>query len=53
MTWYSKYLSIFEKPLEEISENTIKEIQYKLKLQKQDNPLVSVVAIAHNEEKRI
>jgi glycosyltransferase involved in cell wall biosynthesis len=53
MTWYSKYLSIFEKSLKEISENTIKEIQHKLKLQKQDYPLVSVVAIAHNEEKRI
>jgi len=53
MPWYKKYLSIFEKSLEEISENTIKEIQQKLLLQKQDNPLVSVVAIAHNEEKRI
>jgi Glycosyltransferases involved in cell wall biogenesis len=53
MTWYKKYLSIFEKSLEEIPENTIKEIQHKLVLQKQDNPLVSVVAIAHNEEKRI
>ena len=53
MTWYSKYLSIFEKSLEEIPENTIIEIQHKLKLQKQDNPLVSVVVIAHNEEKRI
>jgi len=53
MSWYTKYLSIFEKSLEEIPKNTIKQIQHKLILQKQDNPLVSVVAIAHNEEKRI
>jgi len=53
MNWHSKYLSIFEKPLDEIPEVTIKDLRNKLKLKEQDNPLVSVVAIAHNEEKRI
>ncbi len=53
MSWYSNYLSIFEKPLDEIPEATIKEIQYKLKLKEHDNPLVSVIAIAHNEENHI
>ena len=53
MTWYKKYLLIYEKLLEEIPENTIKEIQDKLHLKRQDKPFVSVAAIAHNEEKRI
>jgi glycosyltransferase involved in cell wall biosynthesis len=53
MTWYSKYLAIFEKPMEEIPENTIKEIQRKLEIKKHEKPLVSVVVIAHNEEKHI
>jgi Glycosyltransferases involved in cell wall biogenesis len=53
MSWYKKYLSAYEKLLEEIPENAVKEIQHKLDLQKHENPLVSVVAIAHNEEKRI
>lgn len=53
MTWYSKYLSIFENPLKEVPKEIIKEIQYKLKQKANENPLVSVVAIAHNEEKHI
>jgi len=53
MNWYLNYLSIFGKSLEEIPEKTIKEIKCKLQLGKQDEPLVSVVAIAHNEEKHI
>lgn len=53
MSWSSKYISIFEKPLEKIPQETIKELRNKLKSKEQDNPLVSVVAIAHNEEKHI
>lgn len=53
MIWHSKYLSIFEKPLEEVPKEIIRDIQYKLKQKDNDNPLVSVVAIAHNEEKHI
>lgn len=53
MIWPSKYISIFEKALEEIPESIIKQIKNKIKLKEQDNPLVSVVAIAHNEEKHI
>lgn len=50
---YSKYLSIFEKTLEEIPSDAIKEIQNKIRQKECDTPLVSVVAIAHNEEKHI
>jgi glycosyltransferase involved in cell wall biosynthesis len=53
MLWHKKYISIFEKSLEEIPENTIKEIRHQLEVKKHENPLISVVAIAHNEEKRI
>lgn len=53
MAWYSKYLSVYEKPFSEAPEETISEISLKLKRLNCDNPLVSVVVIAHNEEKRL
>lgn len=53
MSWYSKYLSIYEKPLNELPETSLKEIQYKLKALECGEPLVSVVLIAHNEETRL
>lgn len=53
MTWYSNYLTIFEKSLKEVPKEIIRDIQYKLKQKDNENPLVSVVAIAHNEEKHI
>lgn len=53
MTWYKKYLSIYEKPFSEVPKETISEIQSKLKKLECNNPLVSVVVIAHNEEKRL
>lgn len=53
MGWYSKYLSVFEKPFDEIKEPLIKEIKEKLNQQQSDSPLASVVVIAHNEETRL
>jgi len=53
MSWYSKYLSIYNVPLNKVSGTTIKEIQYKLKALESANPLVSIVLIAHNEETRL
>lgn len=53
MSWYSKYISVFEKPLIDIPENIILEIKDKLYSMNSGNPLVSVIAIAHNEETRI
>ena len=53
MSWYSKYLSVYEKPFSETPNETILEIRSKLKKLECDNPLVSVVVIAHNEEKRL
>lgn len=53
MKWHTKYLSVFEKPFDEVSQDSIKEIKNKIKLMNSENPIVSVVLIAHNEEKRI
>ncbi|BEG98798.1 glycosyltransferase family 2 protein [Bacteroides sedimenti] len=50
---YSKYLAIFERSMEKVPVDIIKEIQLKLKQETQEEPLVSVVVIAHNEEKHI
>ena len=53
MSWCKKYLSVYEKPFSDASKETISEIRSKLKILECDNPLVSVVVIAHNEEKRL
>jgi glycosyltransferase involved in cell wall biosynthesis len=53
MSWYKKYLSIYEQPLDSISLNTILEISKKLKAKQSSHPLVSIVLIAHNEESHI
>lgn len=53
MNWYSKYISVYEKPLDDVPLNIIQEVKEKLKSKKSLNPLVSVIAIAHNEETRL
>jgi glycosyltransferase involved in cell wall biosynthesis len=51
--WYDKYLSIYGKSPDEISESIFKEIKEKLAEKQSKNPLVSVVVIAYNEERRL
>lgn len=53
MKWYTKYLSTYEKPFTQVPSQVINQVKEKIKQIKNDAPLVSVVAIAHNEEKRI
>lgn len=53
MNWYSKYLEIFETAPTTVSENTKKEIRYKLSGFQNRQPIVSVVMIAHNEEQHL
>lgn len=54
MKWYHKYLAAFEQPYESIPRETKEEIKNKLKYySKKEKPLVSIVAIAHNEESHI
>lgn len=51
--WYDKYLSIYGKSINEIPEDLIGEIKNKLARLQSSEPLVSVVVIAYNEEKRL
>lgn len=53
MSWYSKYTAFFEKPFNHVPQNIIQEVRDKLKAKESDKPLVSVIAIAHNEEDRL
>ena len=51
--WYDKYLSIYGKSFVEIPASTLDEIKGKLARQQSEDPLVSVVVIAYNEERRL
>jgi len=53
MTWYSKYLSVFEKKFDLAPASVIEEVRQKLKKTECDHPIASVVVIAHNEETRL
>ena len=53
MTWYKKYLSVYEQPLQEAPQEIIREIKTKIEKLQSDTPLVSVVIIAYNEEKHL
>lgn len=53
MSWYSNYMTIFEKPLSEISEDIIQKIRVQIISKQSETPLVSVILIAHNEEKHM
>jgi Glycosyltransferases, probably involved in cell wall biogenesis len=53
MSWYSKYLTVFEKPFESVPKEVISEVEYKLSQQQSPSPLASVVVIAYNEDKRL
>ena len=51
--WYDKYLSIYGKPFDEVSDKVLDEIKSKLGAQQSKDPLVSIVVIAYNEERRL
>ena len=51
--WYDKYLSIYGKPFDEVSDNVLDEIKSKLGAQQSKDPLISIVVIAYNEERRL
>jgi glycosyltransferase involved in cell wall biosynthesis len=53
MSWYKKYLPVFEKPFKEVPQATIDEIKEKMKGFQSQDPLATIVVIAHNEEKRL
>lgn len=51
--WYDKYLSIYGKPFDQVSDTILDEINTKLAVQQSREPLVSIVVIAYNEEQRL
>lgn len=51
--WYNKYLSIYGKSLDEIPKAVLDEIKSNLDKKQSQDPIVSVVVIAYNEEKRL
>lgn len=53
MSWYSKYLSVYDKPMESIPDNVITETRDRLAAFQSDEPLASIVVIAYNEEKHL
>ena len=53
MAWYNKYLTIYGKEFSEISQEIISDIRGKLGEIQNNSPLVSIVVIAYNEERRL
>lgn len=51
--WYDKYLSIYGKPFDEVPDNILDEIQSKLGILQSEDPFISIVVIAYNEERRL
>ena len=51
--WYEKYLSIYGKSPDEIPVQVISEIKENLARKQSEDPLISVVVIAYNEECRL
>lgn len=53
MEWYEKFLSIYEHPFSDVPQNIINETHDRLAALQSDNPLVSIVIVAYNEERRL
>ncbi len=53
MAWYDKYFSIYEKSFNEVPQEIVNEIRTKLALHQSQEPLVSIVVCAYNEETRL
>ncbi len=51
--WYEKYLSVYGKPMKEIPDEVFHTINQNLKNKQSNEPLVSIVVIAYNEERRL
>lgn len=51
--WYHKYLSVYGKSFDDIPDSLFDQIKTQLAEKQSDDPLVSVVVIAYNEEKRL
>ena len=53
MAWYDQYLSIYGKPFGEVQDSVVSSIRENLSRLQSEDPLISVVVIAYNEERRL
>lgn len=51
--WYDKYLSIYGKSLGEVPDEVLDRIKTQLAEKQSESPVVSIVVIAYNEERRL
>lgn len=50
MSWYQKYLSVYEKPYTELKQEIFDEVKDKISRLQSKNPIVTVSVIGYNEE---
>lgn len=53
MSWYKKYLSVYEKPYSEVPESVINTVRANLNRIQSEHPIVTISVIAYNEEKHL
>lgn len=53
MKWYTKYVKWYDRPFTDITSGVIDRVRLNMGRLNSDSPLVSVVIIAHNEEKHL
>ncbi len=53
MAWYTKYMSVYGKPLSEVPEKIITETRERIAALQSSEPLASIVVIAYNEERHL
>lgn len=53
MKWYSKFMDVYGKAIEDVSPSVFEEISGNMARLQSSEPLITVAVIAHNEEKRL
>lgn len=53
MSWYKKYLSVYEKPYSELPDSIFDEVKNKISKLQSDCPIVTVSVIGYNEERHL
>jgi Glycosyltransferases involved in cell wall biogenesis len=53
MDWYEKYLSIYEKPFSDVPQDVIDKTHDQLMALQSNEPLISIIIVAYNEEKHL
>lgn len=53
MSWYGKYLSVYEKPYSELPDSIFDEVKNKISKLQSDCPIVTVSVIGYNEERHL